>query len=452
MTPSPTDHAKPLTPAFARRLRCTVLFLVACSAAGFAVASDYRVRATKRSFLKDEARLCAAALAPGTGGDLSESVEDLRDRFDGLMAVATLDTVGNLYTVHPERPANRRAALAALSDGTEPVWMISPRSGEPIRVVGVVVPLNGSQSPAARKVLVLLHYDVGDSGWMRSTALFAVLIGTIGLLAVELLTGWFDRQVARPLRGMAFTATIPADRDAGVPQLRPGLWRETVDIAERFRGLLRNVASNDVRVRRIQQEAADRLHQCEVGFSRQLRRERDRATLDPLTGLRNRTFLEEELGSLFNRCRARGRGLAAVMIDVDNFKQYNDVCGHQLGDALLQFVGALLFGVIRRTDYAIRYGGDEFLLLMPEVSAEQVSAVAQRLVKLFGQYAKRLGGERRLSISVGFATLDGDTPESGPALVARADAALYSAKRSGKGIVVGPDAVSLMSGGAHPVM
>ena len=213
-------------------------------------------------------------------------------------------------------------------------------------------------------------------------------------------------------------------------------WLETAQVAERIGELQKEIINGEAQVRWLERESQRKIHDRELGFDRQLRRARDMATVDPLTKVRNRSFLEDELEALFERHRVKGDDLAVIMIDVDNFKQYNDTKGHQLGDAVLRFAGALLRGGVRPADHAIRYGGDEFLLLLPEASGEEAEVVADRLVKLFGQYAMRLGREHKLSISAGIASLKADAPHSGHELVACADAALYAAKRKGKNTVI----------------
>ena len=109
----------------------------------------------------------------------------------------------------------------------------------------------------------------------------------------------------------------------------------------------------------------------------------------------------------------------------------------QAGDTLLRLVGNLLGGAIRPEDHAVRYGGDEFLLLLPDTNSQQAGAIAERLVRLFAQYTMPLGRGCDLSISAGVASIQADAVGSGQALVARADAALYAAKRRGKNTVIG---------------
>lgn len=438
MSAALASRSTPLTSGFARRLRLMLLAFVALAIIVFGVVSDHLLRTHTCSLHVDEARLCAVALIPGPNGDLAESFDTLRARYDKLIAVATLDADGDLSTVYPPRPAYRRAAQAMVASGTHSTKLPTGHGGELISAFGTVVPLNGSDSPAAQKAVILLQHDHDHRAWLRAIIWFAAALCVAALFAAESLRRWFDRSVTRTLRSVVVSSLSPADWSSMSSGVCSEAWQETAEIAIRFRELLQSAKTAEARASQVQREAESRMRERQIGFDRELRRARDRATLDPLTRLRNRRFFEEKLEPLFNGCRTEEKELAAVMIDIDDFKHYNDAHGHQVGDALLRFAGALLRGAIRPTDYAIRYGGDEFLLLMPGVPAAQIQPIAKRLVKLFSQYARRLGHEHNLSISVGIATLATGTPESGHALVAEADTAMYAAKRKGKGRVVGP--------------
>jgi diguanylate cyclase (GGDEF)-like protein len=161
--------------------------------------------------------------------------------------------------------------------------------------------------------------------------------------------------------------------------------------------------------------------------------------LDPLTGLTSRRFLDEKLPEIFEAQREAGQELALVMMDLDHFKRFNDTFGHQAGDDLLRLAGQLLRGAVRDSDIAARYGGDEFLLMLPAVSAEQAAAVARRAVALFGQQMKARPArpaELGLGLSAGVASLRAHQPEDLQELVRLADSALYAAKRQGQSVCV----------------
>lgn len=157
------------------------------------------------------------------------------------------------------------------------------------------------------------------------------------------------------------------------------------------------------------------------------------AETDPLTKLRNRRVLERLLPDLINEHHAAGRELTAVVVDVNNFKRLNDTRGHQVGDELLGFVGDLLRSTTRRgADLAVRYGGDEFVLLLPDTDADEAVHLARRVGALFGQRARTMPATNPpVGLSFGVASLLAHQAETGENLLKLADAAMYFAKRHG---------------------
>jgi diguanylate cyclase (GGDEF)-like protein len=159
------------------------------------------------------------------------------------------------------------------------------------------------------------------------------------------------------------------------------------------------------------------------------------ATVDALTGLLNRTYLDGRLHQEFERAKRSGTQLAVVMADVDDFKIINDTHGHQIGDAVLQAVGAIIRSAVRVFDVCARYGGDEFAILMPSTDHASAAACAERIRRRVSEYhgdpiAPLLPS---LTMSVGVAVIEGgDTPAE---LILRADRALYQAKAAGKNCV-----------------
>jgi diguanylate cyclase (GGDEF)-like protein len=122
-----------------------------------------------------------------------------------------------------------------------------------------------------------------------------------------------------------------------------------------------------------------------------------------------------------------------AVLDVDNFKNLNDSLGHAAGDELLVFLGELLRRAVRETDLAIRMGGDEFALVLPETDLEKAVEIVRRLTALFGQMVRTLPPiECRPSLSVGVAALRSTGARSGKELLRAADTALYQAKQRGK--------------------
>src|SRR4051812_4098491 len=161
------------------------------------------------------------------------------------------------------------------------------------------------------------------------------------------------------------------------------------------------------------------------------------ARTDVLTGLANRRHADDVLRATIAAARRHHRTLSAVLVDIDRFKAVNDVHGHAAGDAVLREIAVRLADGLREEDLAARWGGEEFLLLLPDspdatVVCERLrSAIAERPVNVHGLL------ELRVSASFGWAAWTGE--ETGEALLGRADAALYAAKDDGRNRVVAAD-------------
>jgi diguanylate cyclase (GGDEF)-like protein/PAS domain S-box-containing protein len=148
------------------------------------------------------------------------------------------------------------------------------------------------------------------------------------------------------------------------------------------------------------------------------------ARLDPLTGIANRRAWDEALDHALSRVRRDGTPLTIALLDLDDFKAYNDDWGHQRGDELLRSFTVRWSDALREEDLIARYGGDEFAVLFPDSSVDEARLVLERL---------RAATAALRSFSVGLANWDG--VESAETLMARADAALYNSKRVGPGRV-----------------
>jgi len=161
------------------------------------------------------------------------------------------------------------------------------------------------------------------------------------------------------------------------------------------------------------------------------------ARVDTLTGLYNRYWLDEMLPRLIDRAHTDSGALGMLMLDVDHFKRFNDSYGHLAGDEVLRILGAIIRARLRPDDSAVRYGGEEFVIILPGLDRPSVIEVAERLcevVKAQTQEELEKMGLRGVTISIGVAMLQ--PQQTGRALIAEADAALYRAKRAGRNRVV----------------
>ncbi len=166
---------------------------------------------------------------------------------------------------------------------------------------------------------------------------------------------------------------------------------------------------------------------------------REMSYTDHLTGLYNRRYLMELLDREFSRSRRTSHGLSLIILDVDNFKEINDQFGHGGGDTVLQDVAALFRNELRDYDTAVRFGGDEFVAVLPDTSSHTAVMVAERIRTALGGH--RFHGKLRslrVTGSLGVALYPGITEESVGGLIREADTALYRAKSQGRNRVSGP--------------
>jgi diguanylate cyclase (GGDEF)-like protein len=157
------------------------------------------------------------------------------------------------------------------------------------------------------------------------------------------------------------------------------------------------------------------------------------STTDPVTGLRNRRYVSEFLSLEVLRSVRYRTPLAVLLLDLDHFKRINDGHGHRVGDSVLQVVADTLRASLRATDIAGRYGGEEFLVVLPQTDLAGAAVLAERVRAAIEETAIDVGAPEPLAVtvSVGVAALD-EHARSAEQLVERADAALYAAKDAGR--------------------
>jgi len=200
------------------------------------------------------------------------------------------------------------------------------------------------------------------------------------------------------------------------------IWRTKQENVELHDKLTRTL--DEIRIKNEQlEEAVDRLETM--------------AATDPLTGLHNRRAFHKVLEQRFAETNRHRNDLACLMIDLDGFKQLNDTMGHQAGDELLQRASRVLEANCRRSDVAGRYGGDEFIVLLPQTDETTAKQVAERIAEEFNRlgaasYEKSDGGVARVTMSMGLATFQNARPVNPDQIIAFADHALYRAKALGK--------------------
>lgn len=212
---------------------------------------------------------------------------------------------------------------------------------------------------------------------------------------------------------------------------------DNVSLMARVRSALRLKREIDTRRQR-EQELLELTHQLEAA-NEQLRQ---LSSLDELTGVANRRQFEMTIRQEFRRAMRNKSSLSVIMIDIDNFKAYNDIYGHQAGDDCLRQVAKALSSVLKRpNDLLARYGGEEFVVILPETGSKGGRSLAESLrraveiLKIPHRYASQSG--LQVTISLGVSTLVPQRDEDPTKLIAAADQALYQSKRAGRNRVTG---------------
>jgi diguanylate cyclase (GGDEF)-like protein len=153
---------------------------------------------------------------------------------------------------------------------------------------------------------------------------------------------------------------------------------------------------------------------------------------DSLTGLPNRRLLDDRLRQAVNLAQRRDTRVAVMLIDLDDFKRVNDQLGHRAGDAVLREVAHRLVGCVRKADTLARQGGDEFVVVIPDLAQEaDCQVVAEKILRALEPVFRADGSEFRIGASIGISVFPGDAGD-GDALLRNADAAMYRAKQVGR--------------------
>ena len=162
------------------------------------------------------------------------------------------------------------------------------------------------------------------------------------------------------------------------------------------------------------------------------------AVTDQLTGLHNRRYMVGQLSALVNRATRGGEPVGALLIDLDHFKQINDSFGHDVGDEVLREFAVRLASNVRAIDLPVRFGGEEFVVVMPETELEHAHRIAERIrLHVAGSPFRVMGGEELLTVTISIGVAASLRADDTPAkLIRRADEAMYEAKARGRNRVI----------------
>lgn len=256
----------------------------------------------------------------------------------------------------------------------------------------------------------------------------------VGLVTASVFVwGWrrLRRDLVLPIGGLVALAESEPCSDQVADRFRRH--REFEVLAGALGRLQRDLHSTKHRAHVIERRVDSQVAKETQRIARDLKRVQWESRLDPLTGVHNRRFLEQEFPEIFEAQRASRQDLCVAMLDLDHFKRLNDTLGHAAGDDILRFLGQLLRESLRNNDFAARYGGDEFVLVFPGVSAEQSLTLIQRVLAMFTQRVRMMvPPPLAISISAGVASLIHHRPGCSGELIALADEGLLIAKQSGK--------------------
>jgi len=301
---------------------------------------------------------------------------------------------------------------------------------------GRILLVDDRQSSYERIASMLATEHTVDIEAEPSEALFHAAEGSYELVIVSLGLANFD--------GLRLCSQIRSlERTRNVPILAVA---EPDNNARLVRGL--EIGVNDYLMRPIDKNEMLARVRTQIKKKRYTERLRDNvqmsiemAITDALTGLFNRRYMEMHLATLVEQSANRGKPIAVLILDIDYFKAINDGHGHDAGDDVLREFSLRVRKAIRNIDLACRYGGEEFVIVMPETDMGVATMVAERLRRLIANEPFAIEQGMRLldvTISIGIAALVNPT-DTAAAMLKRADQALYRAKRDGRNRVV-PDA------------
>ena len=298
---------------------------------------------------------------------------------------------------------------------------------------GRVLIVDDRASSHDRLATMLSGEHVVDVEPRPNEALFRAAEGSYDLVIVSLGLETFDAlRLCSQLRSLERTRNVPilavADPDDNVRMVR-GLEIGVNDY------LLRPVDKNEL-LARVRTQIRKRRYTERLRDNVQMSIEM--AITDPLTGLYNRRYMESHLGALVEQAASRGKPLTALVLDIDYFKSVNDTHGHDAGDDVLREFATRVRKSIRGIDLACRFGGEEFVIVMPETDMAVATIVAERLRRRIASEPFPIHQNTNaleVTISIGIATLD-TADDNAASILKRADQALYRAKRDGRNRVV----------------
>lgn len=255
----------------------------------------------------------------------------------------------------------------------------------------------------------------------------AIAIGAVAMIVRELVVAWRVRHPLAPLIAAAFgTLAIPVLAFVALVEgLTPawpsllnllglGMLSESIMLAMAVGAQVRSLRGRHRRL-------AERTHELTM-----------LSQLDPLTGLGNRRAYDLGVSDELERCMRRGRVASLLVIDIDHFKKVNDTFGHEFGDAVIRSLGVTIANCVRTSDRAFRYGGEEFVVLLPGLGSAMAHEVGERIMREFTNCGPTAPDGTRPFVSVSIGLTQMRPGDDARAMFARADSAMYRAKQNGR--------------------
>lgn len=297
---------------------------------------------------------------------------------------------------------------------------------------GTVVGVQSRKEAMAQDVgafdLILCDYNLPDGSGMEVLAEIASRCDTPVLMVTGENVGTIAAEAVR--------------KGASDYVVKFGEYLLTIPLVVEKNLTLAKIKRENESLRRELEAAALALRERNVQLQESLKRVEEMAATDPLTGLYNRRHFSHLLDQLFAEAQRYEKDLSCVMIDLDGYKKINDTHGHQVGDQILVLAGKVIKANLRRMDVAARYGGDEFVLLLPHADRTEAVGVVGRIREQFcAASMSLLRSANGIGMSAGVASLRKQLPPHADQLVAMADASLYKAKEAGRNRTIGADDV-----------
>ena len=282
-------------------------------------------------------------------------------------------------------------------------------------VIGVTVPLSTVEAPARQKFYALLPT-------MLLLLLFTITVST-----------YLVRFVVRPLRELVQKSMRISAGDYSV-QVDTSGGDEVSQLAHTFNDMVREIRTH---AESLESKVAQRTADLEKA-NEEIRL---LSITDLLTGCFNRRYMDQHLALVLEQAKRYRRNLTIAIGDIDHFKRINDTWGHPAGDRVLSEVGLALRNNLRESDWVARFGGEEFVVVLPETDSDNAQVVVEKLRGQLEQMPILFNDETlRITASFGLASLDIEKDDSASDILSRADKCLYEAKRNGRNRVVFPDA------------